>query len=288
MSKDVCVTIVTYNSEATIAQCIDSVFAQRDVDYSLVVVDNQSQDATLEIVRKYAEKVQLIAHSDNIGFGAGHNLAARQAPPSRYVLILNPDAKLKDSGALKTMVDWMDAHLEQGLCGMSVESDGVIDPPKLTYPGERDSGVDFSKLPGSIAWVLGAAMIMKRELFSPEVSGFDEIFFLYAEETDLCLRIREVGYEIGYVPAANVEHIGGVSAKEYSAYKVETLRQTSLLRFYTNHYTREGLRRIMQKGLKRSRRRIFLRTLLGQGRHPKAEKYRAARDACLAFLKESN
>ena len=283
---DVCVSIVTYNSSDTIQSCLDSLARQKEVRARIILVDNQSVDATIERVNAASAQPLVIPHDRNIGFGAGHNLALRNAPSSRYVLVLNPDATLASEMTLRQMVLWMDQHPACGLCGLHVRSEGVVDLPKNGYPGQKEAGADFSSLPGSIAWVLGSAMMMKRSLFEPPVSGFDEGFFLYAEETDLCLRVRQAGYEIGVNTEAKVDHVGGVSAQALSAYDMEMQRQVSLHRFYRKHYSEEGIRRIMQKHLWRSNARILGRTLVGQGHLEKTDRYRAIRDACRSLKKE--
>jgi hypothetical protein len=286
---DVTVSIVTYNSSSTIRDCLDSVLAQEGVKAEIVVVDNLSADATVEVLRKFGDRVRVVAHSANSGFGAGHNLAARHAGPSRYQLVLNPDASLLQRDALRRLVDWMDAHPACGLAGMVLLENGGRAPPKMDYPGARGAPLDFSGLPGTIAWVLGASMMVRRDAFE-KVGGFDEGFFMYGEETDLCLRLRKAGYEIGYVEGVTVSHIGGVSEGRTPAYDLQMQRQKRLHRLYRKHYPPEAALFIVRRDLRRSRWRLALHSLRGRifGMNETVRedcgRYRAICESCRSFL----
>lgn len=288
---DVTVSIVTYDSADTVAACLEAVLAQQEVRFEIIVVDNGSTDGTLEVLRAYEGRVRAIAHGDNIGFGAAHNLAVRHAGPSRYLLVLNPDACLQRRDALRRLVEWMDAHPGCGLCGVSIWRARTRIPPKLEYPGQRAARVRFA-LPGSIAWVVGACMMIRRAAFDV-VGGFDPDFFLYAEETDLCLRLRQANYWIGYAPDVEVYHVGGVSSRRVDPEVVYARRQRSLLRFYAKHYPPEAVRRVVRRDLRRSRWRLaahlLAESLLGMSasRSDDCARYRAIAESCRKFLAES-
>ncbi|MFH0953795.1 MAG: glycosyltransferase family 2 protein [Verrucomicrobiota bacterium] len=288
---DVSVSIVTYNSASTIRACLDSVLEQAGVASEIIVVDNKSTDHTLEVLRAYGDRVRVIASPQNTGFGAGHNLAARHASASRYQLVLNPDARLTQKDGLKRLVDWMDAHPECGLCGMRIMKDGRWVPPKMHYPGARHVPLDCSPGPGEIAWVVGAGMMIRRAAFD-KIGGFDEEFFLYGEETDLCLRLRKAGYAIGYNESVEVSHVGGVSEGATPTYELQLQRQQSLHRFYRKHYPPEVSRRIAERELRRSRYRLLVHSLgaklFGQSEaaRERREQYRAIVESCRRFLHE--
>ncbi|MBN1269817.1 MAG: glycosyltransferase family 2 protein [Kiritimatiellae bacterium] len=289
---DITVSIVTYNSAATIRGCLDSILGQKGVDAEIIVADNHSTDTTLDLLRAFGDQVRAIANAENIGFGAGHNLAARHAGPSRYQLVLNPDAKIMESDGLKHLVEWMDAHPKCGLAGMAVVKDGRRIPPKMDYPGAKGAPVDFSGLPGNIAWVVGASMMIRRAAFE-QVGGFDEEFFLYGEETDLCLRLRKAGHEIGFVEGVTVEHIGGVSEGRTPAYDLQMQRQKRLHRLYRKHYPPEAALFIIRRDLRRSRRRLALHALKGrlfgmsEATRENCGRYRAICESCRRFLDET-
>jgi len=208
---DISVIIVTYNSSGCIQPCLDSLWSQKGMDYEVIVVDNASSDDTLLTVRN--NRCLLLENEENIGFGRACNLGISRST-GRYILLLNPDARLTSEGDLAQVCRLMDENLQWGLSGAKVlSSNGSLEsPPAREYPGQKHVQRDFSKLPGSISWVIGAAMVIRRDLCL-RLGGFDPAYFLYSEETDLCLRIRELGYEIGWMDNIVVRHIGGESEK---------------------------------------------------------------------------
>ena len=205
---DISVVIVTYNSAGQIENCLASLVSQTGVAYEVIVVDNASQDESLARTRQFSQ-VRVMASPENLGFGRGCNLGFA-ASTGRYVYLLNPDTRLTDGRALAEVCRAMDAHARWGMAATRVRSaDGHHEAePATEYPGQRHVRHDFARLPGRIAWILGASMIVRRELYV-QLGGFDPDFFLYSEETDFCLRVRQAGHEIGQIPEVTVEHVGG-------------------------------------------------------------------------------
>ena len=275
---DISIISVTYNSERCIADCVKSVLSQRGVAFEVVVVDNASTDNTLARLKEL--KCRVIASTENVGFGRGNNLGFA-ATCGRYVFLLNPDARLVETDALANLCRLMDANPRWGMAGTMVcFPDGEPEsPPATIYPGQRHVRRDFSKLPGKVAWVLGASMIIRRELFE-KLDGFDPGFFLYSEETDFCLRIREIGFEIGFIPEVVVEHIGGASEDTRDPYEVSGRKLKGLLRFRQKHYSPDDCVFLAKRDLRRARFRMILNGLLArlQPSHSKAwQKHRLYR-----------
>ena len=252
---DISVIIVTYNSSECIQACLDSVCSQKGVDYEVIVVDNASSDDTLLTVRN--NRCALLENEENIGFGRACNLGISRST-GRYIFLLNPDARLTNEGDLAQVCRLMDENLQWGLSGAKVlSSNGSLEsPPAREYPGQKHVQREFSKLPGSIAWVIGAAMVIRRDLCL-RLGGFDPAYFLYSEETDLCLRIRELGYEIGWMENIVVRHIGGESEKGVDPFDTACRKLRGLLTFRTKHYTPKECWFLAN----RDRRRSFLRML---------------------------
>ena len=252
---DISVIIVTYNSSECIQACLDSVCSQKGVDYEVIVVDNASSDDTLLTVRN--NRCALLENEENIGFGRACNLGISRST-GRYIFLLNPDAILTNEGDLAQVCRLMDENLQWGLSGAKVlSSNGSLEsPPAREYPGQKHVQRDFSKLPGSISWVIGAAMVIRRDLCL-RLGGFDPAYFLYSEETDLCLRIRELGYEIGWMENIVVRHIGGESEKGVDPFDTACRKLRGLLTFRTKHYTPKECWFLAN----RDRRRSFLRML---------------------------
>ncbi len=190
--------------------------------------------------------MQLIANGDNRGFSAANN----QAIPlcrGRYLFFLNPDAELT-GGCLETAVRYMDENPNIGLAGTKVVyPDGSMQETiSLRYPGEKQTAGELAGLKGPIACVLGASMIARAELIRA-IGGFDEDYFLYGEDQELCLRIRQQGFEIGYIGEAVARHIGGHS--ERASASADRWRRKTLAEyiFYRKHYSPETIRRITRE-----------------------------------------
>lgn len=206
-----------------------------------IVVDNDSQDgsvAKLEAAieaRGWRDKVVLIASERNLGFGGGNNVGFRHAlawddPPDLFYL-LNPDAR-PAPGAIGKLVDFMAEHREVGLAGTAVRfENGALRPSAFRFPGvlsEIEAGLKLELasrlldryrvwLPtptstGPVDWVSGASFVIRREVLET-VGMFDETFFLYFEETELCLRALRAGWPTYCVVEAEAEHIGNVSTQ---------------------------------------------------------------------------
>jgi GT2 family glycosyltransferase len=252
---DISVIIVTYNSSECIQACLDSVCSQKGVDYEVIVVDNTSSDDTLLKVRN--NRCLLLESGENIGFGRACNLGMSQSK-GRYIFLLNPDARLTDESDLAQVCRLMDENPRWGLAGAKVlsQNGSLESPPAREYPGQKHVQRDFSQLPGSISWVIGAAMIVRRDIYL-QLGGFDPDFFLYSEETDLCLRVRESGYEIGWLEDVAVKHIGGESEKGVDPSDTACRKLRGLLTFRTKHYAHTECVFLAN----RDRRRAFFRMI---------------------------
>ena len=224
--------VVNYHAYVELDACLRSLSGQ-PLLRSVVVVDQASdpgQRAPLE--RRYPTVIWL-AREDNIGFGAGVNLAARHAS-SEYLYLINPDAVAAPS-SVAILARWLEAHPSVGAAGSMVRNaDGSIQgsarsfPTVSTvvagrsswltrrYPTNRWSRRNVLTGPDvrgavTVDWVSGASMMIRRAAFE-EVAGFDERFFLYWEDADICRRLRTRGWLTAYVPDAEVMHHGNRSS----------------------------------------------------------------------------
>jgi hypothetical protein len=275
---DISVIIVTFNSADCIADCVESVLAQSGVPFEITVVDNASADSTLDKLK--GRKCRVIPSAENLGFGRGCNLGF-SASSGRYIYLLNPDARLAEKSSFVELCRRMDANPRWGMAGTLVLSaDGKSEsPPAAGYPGQRHVHRDFSQLSGNIAWILGASMIIRRELYE-KLGGFDPGFFLYSEETDFCLRLRELGFEIGHIPEVTVSHIGGTTENLRDPCEVSAGKLKGLLRFRQKHYPPDDCVFLAKRDLRRAWFRMVWNGLLArlQPPHSKAwQKHRAYR-----------
>ena len=252
---DVSVIVVTYNSADCIKTCLQSALAQQGVSIEVIAIDNVSADKTIEIVRGIAGNVELLVNRENVGFGRACNQGVSLSS-GKYIMFLNPDAAFEKNNILAKLCREMERNSRVGLAGTTVtEADGSIDcPPSYSYPKQDRTRRDFSALPGRIAWVFGASMFVRREAFE-KVGGFDPEFFLTSEETDLCLRLRELGYEIGFVPEVAVRHIGAVSERGKDPYDTWRFRAPGMYRFWVKHYPRKDAKNLIRRDWLRARYR---------------------------------
>jgi N-acetylglucosaminyl-diphospho-decaprenol L-rhamnosyltransferase len=220
------VAIISHNTAPLLRRCLESVAA--DTDAPVLVVDNGSTDGSVELIQRKFPLVRVQVDPANRGYGAAANLAV-QALQSRYVLLLNADTEL-GSGTIEALADYLDRHPAAAIAGPR-----LVNAAHRHEPSVRPFPTPFAvlmqesilrhipRLPRghqwrcrSVAWILGAALAIRREAFIA-VGGFDEGYFLYAEEVDLCYRLRAAGWEIHYAPVATVLHVGAASTSQYGA-----------------------------------------------------------------------
>jgi GT2 family glycosyltransferase len=211
---DLVVAIVNHSNRDDTLACLESLAGDVDrrVSVRVVVLDNASDDGSVDAIRTAHPDVEVIAQDMRRGFGANQN-AIIQATASRYVLALNNDT-LVTHGALDTLVSYLDEHPGVGAAGPRVVGpDGEPQLSAWTFPtvwnaavhvvaGSRPAGHAASE----VGYVSGCALMLRRSVLT-QIGGFDEDYFMYAEEKDLCRRIHDAGYAVHLVPSASVVHL---------------------------------------------------------------------------------
>jgi N-acetylglucosaminyl-diphospho-decaprenol L-rhamnosyltransferase len=233
--------IVTYRSQDTIDHALDAAKACHDMGLlECIVVDNDSGDGTADYVRQNHPWVTVIEAGINLGFGRGCNVGLHHADTD-YVLFLNPDAQIGVE-ALTRLHDFMAEHSKAGIISPMTELTGGGFQPIRELPnpwlllqeaaGLRSSSERSIKVsPGmdcfETEWPCGAILHCRRDLMN-RLGGFDPRFFLYFEETDLCVRTRKEGYQLWHVSDAVASHLGNHSADKSD----EQLHHGCIARFY--------------------------------------------------------
>jgi GT2 family glycosyltransferase len=261
---DASVVLVSFNTRDLLHECISTL--QREsggIAYETIVVDNASRDGSADMVAAEFPEVRLIRSEINLGFAAANNRAF-QVARGRYIVLLNSDAFLRP-GALPLSVEHMDANPRVGLAGgRLVGRDGSWQPSARMYPSALNSLLSMSglaaKFPKSrflgrmdrtwadpleaaqVDWVPGAFSIIRRSVLD-QIGLFDERFFLYYEEVDLCRRIKAAKSEVWYWPDIVVEHLGGESAKTVKSLKtlssglqIELWKMRAELLYFRKHH----------------------------------------------------
>ncbi len=226
----VTVIIVNWNGERFLDRCLSALQAQTVAPHEIILVDNASSDASLDIVRRFPS-VRLLAQNENLGFARGNNLAIEAAAAeSEWIALLNPDAFVEPH--------WLEALLS----ATHDYSDFDVFGSKLVNaadPAVLDGAGDAYHISG-LVWRMGHGAAVSsfseqvREVFSPcaaaalyrrsallEVGGFDEVFFCYVEDVDLGFRLRLAGYRCLYVPSSVAHHVGsGTTGGQHSDFAV--------------------------------------------------------------------
>ncbi|MGE4157743.1 MAG: glycosyltransferase family 2 protein [Planctomycetota bacterium] len=233
----VSVVIVSWNSRNHLAMCLPSLVNQAGVPIEVIVVDNFSRDGSADFVRREFPSVRLMALKDNLGFGHGCNVGAREAV-GRHILFLNPDTVVAQ-GCIETLAAWLDSHSAAGAVAPRLQNlDGSLQPSARRLPtlwGEFCQEFRLSSLfaqsemfssyymagwdhavERTLEAVTGASFMIRREVFN-RIGGFDAEFFMYYEEMDLFKRLRQSGYTLTYLPSACVAHVGGGSTGGFNA-----------------------------------------------------------------------
>lgn len=260
---DVSIIIVSYNTVDLLRQCIRSVFAHtRQTRFEIIVVDNASADGSAAMVAAEFPEVKLIALEENLGFGRGNNVGMEQAE-GEYIFYLNPDAELMND-AIAILLAQLRADPQIGIVGprLYLDKDMRHHPTIRTFtsprniiprylPGYkallalRESYFIRKTEPQSVDWLVGAALLASTERLR-ELGGFDEAFFVYSEEEDLCRRMHQRGWRVQYCPEASIVHYGGASSKQSPGLSTRFFWESQLLylkRYYSKQDVASFIRR---------------------------------------------
>ena len=194
---------------------------------------------------RYPDTV-LVASEKNLGFGRANNHALSIAKGD-LIWLLNPDTRL-EADALGAAVRFMARNPAIGMAGTAlINPDGSPQSSvEHSYPGQRYANAILGRLPGGIAWVMGASIIARRDVLQA-VGGFDERFFLYGEEIDLCLMVRKAGWPIGFIEDSVVIHYGGQSEGDNPPVAVLEKKFNAEMLFYGKHYSEPTIGKIKRK-----------------------------------------
>jgi len=239
----VSVIIVSWNGKDLLAECLDSLFAQRFRDFEVIVVDNGSRDGTTAFLRERYPKVVVVGLAENKGYAGGNNAGLQEARGA-FIVLLNNDTKV-DPAWLGSLVKTAQQEPGSGMWASKIltyDDPGLIDNVgHLIYPDglargkgrlERDRGQ--YELHAEALWPSGCAGMYRKEMLD-ETGWLDEDFFAYADDVDLGLRGRLAGWKCTYVPEAKVYHKYSASSSAYSplkAFLVERNRIWVLLKYY--------------------------------------------------------
>jgi len=239
-SPDLSICIVTYYAKDLLKDCLRSLRENTNLEYEVIVVDNGSKDGVDQMLQQEFPGAKFLANDTNLGYTLPMNQALRQTE-GRYLLQLNPDTLIQPQ-ALDKLVEFLDTHPQVGICSPKVlNRDGTLQKPcrrgestpwaVLTYFLGLSALFPKSKLFGQYlmnymdedqmhlaAGVSGSCMLIRRAVVD-QIGYLDERFFAYQEDADYCFRARQAGWQIYYVPTAQIVHFGGYGGSRVQPYR---------------------------------------------------------------------
>jgi N-acetylglucosaminyl-diphospho-decaprenol L-rhamnosyltransferase len=259
MTTTVSAVVVSYNSRPFLAECVQSLRAEGVGE--VVVVDNASSDGSVAAVAASDPDVVVLESGANVGFGTAANRGVA-VTDGDYVVVANPDTVV-EPGTMKALVEALDRDPGLAAVGPRMENlDGTLYPSARQFPdlwvaaGHAFVGFVWPSNPfttryrmldwdhsraSDVDWVSGGFMLVRRAAFDT-VAGFDEAYFMYVEDVDLCWRLGRAGWRVGYEPAGRVVHALGGSSRQ-APYRMIAAHHRSLLRFASK--TATGSRRAL-------------------------------------------
>jgi GT2 family glycosyltransferase len=266
---DISIIILSYNSKNDLERLLPSVFgSEGDFSYEVIIVDNGSTDGTekwlkdykTELYKVHGRELCKVIFNSNNGFACGNNLGIKEAK-GKYLLILNPDTKL-EKDTLKTMYEFMETHPQVGISTCKVMlPNGKLDLAcRRRFPNPwnsllrllKISNADYNMLDTDenasqeIDACMGAFMLMRNLEFKMQNVKetrpwlFDEDFFMYGEDLDLCWRVKEAGYKVWYYPKTSITHYKGSSSRK-TPFKALKWFHDAMWIFYKKHYAQKYL-----------------------------------------------
>jgi len=250
------IIIVNWNTKQLLHNCLRSIYENaKNIDFEIIVVDNASSDGSVEMVKSEFPYIKLIENQQNLGFATANNQAIRQSCGS-YILLLNSDTIIID-GAIERTLDFMEKHPESGAVGCRLlNSDRSLQHSCYNF-GSLARAIIFNlKLDKTIFhnnenvqtllknwthdevrvvdYVRGAFLMMSKKALD-DVGLLDEKFFMYAEEADICYRLKHAGWKIYFFPGAEVIHLGKQSSKSTEGER-EIQQLVSRILFFRKQY----------------------------------------------------
>lgn len=235
---DLSIIIVNYNVKEFLENSLQSILkATSRISYEIIVVDNASDDGSIELIKSKFPEVKLIENKENIGFSRANNIALNIAR-GKYFLLLNPDTIVEED-TFETMLKFFDENKDVGLAGCKIiNPDGTLQAGcRRSFPGPWNS---FCKVTGlsslfpksrifarynltyldenlthEVDAISGSFMFLKSEIYK-KIGGLDEDFFMYGEDLDWCFRVQQAGYKVFYVHSTQIIHYKGESTKRSS------------------------------------------------------------------------
>jgi N-acetylglucosaminyl-diphospho-decaprenol L-rhamnosyltransferase len=248
------IILVNYNGSRFLDGCLKSIELLIDSsNCEVIIVDNFSIDDSITVIKDTLPSAKLICSSNNLGFGKANNLAVKHSQ-GEYLLFLNTDTLLTENTP-KILSDYLIQHQDVGIIGPRINfedgsyqlSCGKLPSLTVEFIDKIRYGIDkkwhhtcsnfYSKQYSAVkevGWLTGACLMIRRDVFT-QLGGFDESFFMYFEDKDICNRADEAGWKVLYYPKTSLIHLLGGSSQNISK-SINTYYRDSQLYYYQKHF----------------------------------------------------
>jgi GT2 family glycosyltransferase len=258
---DLSICIVSYQARDLLHDCLRSIYETVDsLSFEIIVVDNHSEDGTLEMLTNEFPDVRLLVNDQNTGYTRPNNQAMRISQ-GRYILLINPDT-LVEPNTIPELADFLDAHLEVGIVGPKVlNRDGTLQKQcrrsearpwdsfcyfsglsRLFPHDKRFAGYLMTYLDEDLVHetqaVSGSCMMIRRQVIN-QIGYQDEDFFAYQEDTDYCRRARLAGWKVFFNPKAQIIHYGGEGGSRIHLFRSIIEWHRSYYLYYRKHFAKD-------------------------------------------------
>jgi len=250
---DLSIIIVNYNMTAHLKRCVESIYKfTKGVRFEVIVVDNNSTDKGFLNLADVFSNLKIFFRDENSGFGSGCNYGARFSN-GKYILIMNPDIVLIDN-SIKKMLDFIETHPDVGIIGSLLLNENteyqisysrfptilsiVCDLTGMWRLKTKKISTNLSNMASDFIesdWITGACMLVRKDLYE-ETGGFDERFFMYEEDVDLCYRIKKAGWKVGCFTGTSIIHNEG-SSSQCDYYRYILMRNKSRITYMEKHFS---------------------------------------------------
>lgn len=256
MSRKLSIIIVSWNVCKNLLECITSILQNApSCSYEVILVDNDSKDDVVAVVRSTFPEVVVIENDENLGFATANNQGIKRSQ-GQYIFLLNPDT-IVHKNSLDALIKFLERNDGVGACGPRLlNKDGTIQRSVRRFPSYQGALYRFTflkyfkifknsyrswlmrdfdhKSQRDVDQLMGAALLVKKSIID-KIGGFDENFFMYYEEIDLCYRIKHNGWRIVFLPQACITHLGGRSSQQIPVAKRIMMLRSLLKYFRKNH-----------------------------------------------------
>jgi N-acetylglucosaminyl-diphospho-decaprenol L-rhamnosyltransferase len=249
------IILVNYNGAELLANCLSSLAQFSAANYETIVIDNASTDRSIELIKDRFPAIEIICNSSNLGFGKANNLAVEEAK-NEYLLFLNTDTILTENTP-QILLKYLQQYPDIGAIGSRIVfEDGSYQLSAGKLPNIVVEAIDkiryaldrrwhhlvanfynqrYSQIQ-EVGWLTGACLMMRRDVFD-RIGGFDEHFFMYFEDKDICKRVSDIGFKVVYYPHTSLIHLLGGSSQSVKK-SVNTYYRDSQLYYYQKHLGR--------------------------------------------------